>query len=143
VSTLKQPGCTQDEGRPLAAALQEAAANHLPLRGSRARGVSGEETARHDRVRYGSRRRAPAHHCGGVESVGMTSKLEPVVPPGGVQEPPAYGRSGVRHKEGVSVIQACGWNVGTCRLDAKGAPRVVAPPAAEYRREVQGRNTPS
>jgi len=45
VSTLKQPCCTQDEGRPLAAALQEEAANHLTLRGSRARVVSGEETA--------------------------------------------------------------------------------------------------
>ena len=42
VSTLKQPCCTQDEGRPLAAALQEEAANHLTLRGSRARVVSGE-----------------------------------------------------------------------------------------------------
>ena len=62
LSTLKQPCCTQDEGRPLAAALQEEAANHLTLRGSRARVVSGEETAGHDRVRYGSRRRAQANH---------------------------------------------------------------------------------
>ena len=45
LSTLKQPCCTQDEGRPLAAALQEEAANHLTLRGSRARVVSGKETA--------------------------------------------------------------------------------------------------
>jgi hypothetical protein len=35
------------------------------------------------------------------------------------------------------------WNVGTCRLDAQGAPRVVAPPAAEDRGEAQGRHTPS
>src|SRR5215468_940114 len=40
VSTLTQPCCTQDEGRPLAAALQEEAANPLTLRGSRARVVS-------------------------------------------------------------------------------------------------------
>ena len=110
MSTLKQPCCTQDEGRPLAAALQEEAANHLTLRGSRARVVSGEETARQDCVRYGSRRRAQANHCGGVESVGTTSKLEPVVTPGGVQESPAYCLSGVWHKDGVSVIQACVWN---------------------------------
>jgi hypothetical protein len=62
VNTLKQPSCTQDEGRPLATALQEEVANHLTLRGSRARVVSGEETARHDCVRYGSRRRAQANH---------------------------------------------------------------------------------
>jgi len=62
VSTLKQPCCTQDEGWPLAAVLQEEAANHLTLRGSRARVVSGEETARPDRVRYGARRRAQANH---------------------------------------------------------------------------------
>ena len=82
MSTLKQPCCTQDEGRPLATALQEEVANHLTLRGSRARVVSGEETARHDCVRYGSQRRAQANPCGGVESVGTTSKLEPVVTPG-------------------------------------------------------------
>jgi hypothetical protein len=43
VRTLKQPCCTQDEGRPLAAAVQEEAANHLTRRGSRARVVRGEE----------------------------------------------------------------------------------------------------
>jgi len=62
VSTLKQPCCTQDEGWPLAAVLQEEAAHHLTRRWLRVRVVSGEETARHDRVRYGSRRRAQANH---------------------------------------------------------------------------------
>ena len=127
MSTLTQPCCTQDEGRPLGTALQEEVPNHLTLRGSRARVVSGEETARRDRVRYGARRRAQAHHCGGVESVGTTSKLGPVVTPGGVQEVPADGLSGVRHKEGVTVIQACVWNVGTCRPDDKGETPVAAP----------------
>jgi hypothetical protein len=64
------------------------------------------------------------------------------VTPGGVQEPPAYCLSGVRHKDGVSVIQAWVWNVGTCRLEAKGDTRVVAPHASEYRSGAQGRHTP-
>ena len=127
MSTLKQPCCTQDEGRPLGTALQEEVPNHLTLRGSRARVVSGEETARQDCVRYGSQRRAQANPCGGVESVGTTSKLEPVVTPGGAQRQPAYWLGGVRHKDGVTVIQACVWNVGTCRPDGKGETPVAAP----------------
>ena len=51
LSTPEQPCCTQDEGRPLGTALQEEVPNHLTLRGSRARVVSGEETAQHDCVR--------------------------------------------------------------------------------------------
>jgi hypothetical protein len=62
VSTLEQPCCTQDEGRPLGTALQEEVPNHLTRRWLRARVVSGEEMVRHDRVRYGSRRRAQANH---------------------------------------------------------------------------------
>jgi len=65
------------------------------------------------------------------------------VTPGGVQESPASGLRGVRHTDGVRGIQAGVWNVGTCRLDAKGDPRGVAPQAAAYRRGAQGRNTPS
>jgi hypothetical protein len=46
-----------DEGRPLEIGLQGQVSNHLELRGSRARVVSVEETACHERVRYGPRRR--------------------------------------------------------------------------------------
>ncbi len=62
LSTPEQPCCTQEEGRPLRTAWQEEVLNHLTRRGSRARVVSGEETARRDRVRCGSRRRAQANH---------------------------------------------------------------------------------
>ena len=47
----------EDEGRPLEIGLQGQVSNHLELRGSRARVVSVEEKARHERVRYGLRRR--------------------------------------------------------------------------------------
>ena len=43
--------CTKDEGRPLGAALQEEAPNHLKLRWSRAMVVSVKEKAKHDFVR--------------------------------------------------------------------------------------------
>ena len=49
--------CMEDEGRPLEIGLQGQVSNHLELRGSRARVVSVEEKARHERVRYGLRRR--------------------------------------------------------------------------------------
>ena len=74
INALEQPCCTRDEGRPLGTALQEEVPNHLPLRRLRAWVVSGEDTAGHDSVRYGPRRRAQANRCGHVESVGTTSK---------------------------------------------------------------------
>ena len=40
---------------------------------------------------------------------------------------PADWPSGDRHEDGVSPGQALVWNVGTCRLDAKGDLQVVAP----------------
>lgn len=46
------PGsCVRDEGRPLAAGLQDQAANRLKLLWSRARAVRVKEKARQDRVR--------------------------------------------------------------------------------------------
>ena len=40
---------------------------------------------------------------------------------------PADCPSGDRHEGGVSPAQALVWNVGTCRLDAKGELQVVDP----------------
>lgn len=42
----------------------------------------------------------------------------------GAQRKPVYRLGGVRHKGGVSSIQALVWNVGTCRSDDKGRIRV-------------------
>jgi retron-type reverse transcriptase len=38
------------------------------------------------------------------------------------QGEPAYCLSGVRHKDGVTLIQALVWNVETCRSDGRGEP---------------------
>ena len=65
-----------------------------------------------------------------------------VVNPGQALEKPAYRQSGVRHLGGVSPIQARVRNLGTCRLDVKGAVQVEAPRGPEYRCETQGRNDP-
>ena len=42
---------------------------------------------------------------------------------GRVRRETAYCSGGVRHGGGVSLTQAFVWNVGTCRLDAKGKPQ--------------------
>ena len=55
---------------------------------------------------------------------------------------PAYCPLGVRHEGGVILIQAFVWNVGTCRLDAKGATQAETPQESEYRCEAQGRSNP-
>ena len=39
----------------------------------------------------------------------------------------------------MTLIQASAWNVGTCRLDDKGAIQVEDPQGSEYRSEAQGR----
>ena len=44
---------------------------------------------------------------------------------------PADCPSGVRHKSGVTLIQALVWNVGTCRPDAKGEAQMKGPHKGE------------
>ena len=67
------------------------------------------------------------NHRKRVESVGTMSKPERVVGPGQVQEEPAAGLGGIRHRGGVNRDQALVRNVGTCRLDAKGEIQGDAP----------------
>ena len=72
----------------------------------------------------------------------MTSKLEASLTPGQAQGKPADCLGGVRHKGGVTLIQALGRNVGTCRPDVKGETQVEDPQGGEYRGGAQGRNNP-
>jgi len=60
------------------------------------------------------------NHRQRVESVGTVSKSGRVVDPRSVQEEPATGLDGTRHRGGVTLDQALVRNVGTCRLDVKG-----------------------
>ncbi len=69
----------------------------------------------------------------------MTSKPGRVVAPGSALELSAYCQSGVRRGGGVSPFQARERNLGTCRLDVKGAVQVEAPQGPEDRCEAPGR----
>jgi len=53
-----------------------------------------------------------------------------------------YWLSGLRHKDGVNLMQAHMWNVGTCRTDVKGEAQVEAPQEPEYQSRAQGRSDP-
>jgi len=55
------PCCTGDEGRPLGAAMQVEASNHLKLLWSKAMVVSVREKAEQDSVRYAPWRRTPVN----------------------------------------------------------------------------------
>ena len=55
---------------------------------------------------------------------------------------PVYCPSGIRHREGVNLTQAFVWNMGTCRLDVKGATQAEILQESEYRCEAQGRMAP-
>jgi hypothetical protein len=57
----------------------------------------------------------------------MMSKLVAFCTPGQVQGGPAYCLGGIRHKDGVNLIQALVLNVGTCRPDVKGETQVEDP----------------
>ena len=59
---VRQAMSVRDEGRPLGAGLRRQAPNHRERLGSRAPVVSVSETARRDRVRYGSERRPQGNH---------------------------------------------------------------------------------
>ena len=62
-----------------------------------------------------------------VSKIEMTSTRVAGKTPRGVQGKPAYCLSGVRHKDGVTLIQALVWNVGTCRFDGKGETQAEDP----------------
>ena len=47
--------------------------------------------------------------------------------PGQVQRKPVYCLGGVRHRDGMNLIQAFVRNVGTCRLDVKGEVQMEVP----------------
>ena len=51
---------------------------------------------------------------------------------GGVRRIPAYCPGGVRHKDGMNLIQAFVRNVGTCQSDVKGKPQVEDPQEGKY-----------
>ncbi len=59
-----------------------------------------------------------------VSKIEMTSKRVASRTPGLVQGRPVYCLSGVRHKDGVTLIQALVRNVGTRRSDGKGETQV-------------------
>jgi len=51
---------------------------------------------------------------------------------GGIRRIPAYCPGGVRHKDGMTLIQAFARNVGTCHSDVKGKPQVEDPQEGKY-----------
>jgi len=120
--------CTRDEGWPLGAGMQVQAPNRPELLRSRAVVVSvgGKGAARPRQVRtMKTNASEPLMTCRkrrndvetGLESL---ARDEP-------SGKPAYWLGGVRHEGGVSMVQALVWNVGTCRLDAKGEIQAEAP----------------
>jgi len=101
--------------------LQEQAPNHLKLRGLRGLVVSVEAKggARLCQVRVKETNaseplmtcRNPIKRC--------QNRRGPLLRDKGWARP-AYGPTGIRHKGGVTLIQASVRNLGTCRPDAKG-----------------------
>ena len=57
----------------------------------------------------------------------MMSKPGRRVGPGQARQLPVYRMSGIRHEDGVNLIQAFLCNVGTCRSDVKGEIQVEDP----------------
>jgi hypothetical protein len=110
--------CAYDEGCwPLAAGKQMQAANPLQLRKSRASVVSVKEKARREprQVRIGkTNTREPLCKC---RKIKMRSKPDDY-PASGIRalERAAYCQSDLRHKDGVSPVQAYARNLRTWAL---------------------------
>jgi hypothetical protein len=59
---------------------------------------------------------------------------------GPVSQKPEFRADGIRHKGGVTIIQALVRNLGICRFDVKGAAQAETPQESEYRCEAQRRS---
>ena len=116
----------RDEGRSLGAGLQERASNHLKLRWLRARVVSVKDKSRHKIAQVWIRETSASEPLMRCRNTEMTSKLEASLTPGQAQGEPADCLGGVRHKGGVTLIQALVRNVGNCP-DVKGEAQVEDP----------------
>ncbi len=120
--------CARDEGRPLAFGDQEPNANRCKLLPLRAVVVSVAERAGRDPalVGFGETSESEPSMRGrkGIVDVktGISGHLGTSL--GGDLEP---GPCGIRLEGGVTPRQALAWNVGTCRLDAKGEVQVGGP----------------
>jgi hypothetical protein len=70
------------------------------------------------------------------------SKLgKPFVLQDKIQREPVYCLGGIRHIDGVNLIWAFIWNVGTCSSDVKGELEIGCPKRGEYRSRAQGRSS--
>jgi hypothetical protein len=135
--------CARDEGRSLGVGLQEQAPNHLKLRWLRARVVSIKEKSRRKiaaGMGQGDERKRTTDEVS--KHPKKTSKLGAYLTPGQAQGEPAYCLGGVRHRGGVTLVQALGWNVGTCRPDVKGETQVERPTRVRVPRRGTGAEQP-
>jgi len=57
-----------------------------------------------------------------------------------VRRKPKFWSDGIRHRGGVTIIQALVRNLGICRFDVKGAIQVEIPQGFEYQCETQRRS---
>jgi hypothetical protein len=121
-----------DEGRPLEVGLQGQASNHLELRGSKARVVSVEDTARLEaRQVWTKKTNASEPLMMGRKVYQRHRNRAGCLARDRAQGKPAYCLGGVRPEGGVSLVRAALWNVGTWRADAKGEGQVGDPREAE------------
>ena len=116
----------RDGSRPPATVLQEQVANRHRRLWLRAMVVSVMEKVLRS-IRCGSRRRIQVNHRTIVESLRWGRNWGFDFFPGQVWRIPAYWPDDLRHEDGVNLIQAFMWNVGTCRSDDKGETQVEAP----------------
>jgi hypothetical protein len=114
--------CMDDEGGPLAAALQGEAANHRKVRRSRAvraeRCGKGELSARQVRTRKASES-DPLMTC--RKSLRRDQNRGRSWPSGRAWRVPVYRPGGLRHTGGASLAQAFMRNSGTCRSETATA----------------------
>ena len=132
--------CTSDEGRPLGITDWAEMPNHLKLPSLKALVVSVNGKGRSTPIRYERLRRTKVNHlrsvdnCNRCQNQGLDNTL------GQVRRVPSFWPDGIRHRGGVTIVQALVRNLGICRFDVKGEIQVVTLREFEYQSEVQRRS---
>ncbi len=78
--------------------------------------------------------RRSVDNCNRCQNQGLDVTL------GKIRRTPEFWSGGIRHRGGVTFVQALVWNLGSCRSDAKGAGQAETLQDPEYQYGAQWRS---
>lgn len=80
------------------------------------------------------------NHRGSVDNCNRYQNRNLDIIPGQIRRTPEFWSGGIRHRGGMTFVQALIWNLGSCRSDAKGAIQAETLQESEYQSGAQRRS---